>query len=200
MAEPSWENPAPPQRPLGVLPPPGQIHAVQGCLAHLIKVLSFSTLQKCHSYAVLPHGTRFPPPRGTVPSWGSTMGRASCLGLQNWTVVLGPPIPAPRLLPKTLCPAQSPPKKSVAKTPRFGWKHGRDQADPGTFSSQGGQQGFELVTCPVGPPFGSEQGYMLYAIILGYILAGASSRPGQRQSQQGHRSWEKAQLLTDFIY
>ena len=41
---------------------------------------------------------------------------------------------------------------------------------------------------------------MLYAIMLGYILAGASSRPGQRQPQQGHRSWEKAQLLTDFIY
>lgn len=105
---------------LGLLPLPGKIHAVQGCPAHLINVLSFSIPQKCRSHAVIPHGTRFPPPRGTMPSWGSTMGRAVCLGLQDWTVVPGLPIPARRLLPKIPYPAQSHPKESVANTPCLG--------------------------------------------------------------------------------
>lgn len=66
------------------------------------------------------HGTRLPPPRGTMLCWGTTMGRAVCLGLQNWTVVSGLPIPTMRLLPKTSCPVKSHPNKTMANTSCFG--------------------------------------------------------------------------------
>lgn len=73
------------------------------------EVPSLSILQKCHSHAVLPHGTGVPPPRGTMPSWSST-GKG-CPGIAELDCgATDPPIPAPRLLPKALCPAQSPPK------------------------------------------------------------------------------------------
>ena len=68
---------------------------------------------------------------------------------------------------------KSPTKKSIAETPCFGWQHGRDQADLGTVSSQGGQLGFGVGTWPLSPP--RAQGRQ-QAVMPGDFSPGASPR------------------------
>lgn len=188
---------------LGTLPPPGQIHAAQDCPTHA-EAQTFSASPSCRSAIPMLRssmGLGFPHPGEPCPA-GAPLGRAG-LGLQNWTVVLlFLPFQPRRCFHEHCVQHKVPPKKSAAKTPCFGWKHSRDQADLGTLSSQGGQRGFGLVTYPLGPSFCSEQLKARQADCYNARLffTGASSRPGQRQSRWGHCSWEKAQVLIDFIH
>jgi len=158
---------------LRVSPPPGQIHAVQGCPTHLTKVLGFSTPQKGCSHAAFPRdqaspaqGYRAQPGLRYVKSW---LPGTAGLDQGAWSSHSSPKA-APR---STMSSTKSPTKKSIAETPCFGWQHGRDQADLGTVSSQGGQLGFGVGTWPLSPP--RAQGRQ-QAVMPGDFSPGASPR------------------------
>lgn len=139
----------------------------------------------------------------------------ACLGLQNWTVVPGLPIPAMRLFPKTPCPAQCHPKKSTANTPCFGgrmaetrqtWAHPAARQDSRraelwvSYMSSWTSGQLRAAKDKAGRLLGLE-------VHLGwkntFKIIEFNARlflPGARQSEWRHCSWEKAHTLIDFIY